>query len=300
MRRLTFILVAAPLFFSLSCERIEKKPQPASVGSRSAKERNVFAKDERGVSYSLETSFKFGAEDIYLYYSSDGKTWSKPLFTGLSISQESSLSDCKVSVSGGKIEITYDKAIDFGKSSQREKVSFTLSDLERDTDRDGLTDIEEVRLRTDPARADTDGDGVKDSEDMNPLVAKKKLTEMQKIRQAAFRRMVQMRDTDQTRVFGSSLIIVQTPSSEKQEFQGHDFFVLNLTEEEVQDFKSQFGDGVCVIYFANESQFGDHAQVEFQSVWLPLAGRGWKVTLKKNSSTPEGWGVTDITLEWIS
>jgi hypothetical protein len=286
---------------SLSCERIEKKQQPVSVGSRSAEERNVFAKDERGVSYSLETSFKFGAHDIYLTYSKDGKTWSRPLFSGLSLSQESALESSIVTVSGGKIGITYDKAVDFGRSSQREKVSFTLGDLERDTDRDGLTDIEEVRLRTDPARADTDGDGVKDSQDMSPLAARKELTEKQKIRQAAFRRMIQMKEAaDNTRVFAPLVIIVQTPASEKQEFQGHDFFVLNLTEEEVNDFKSQFGDGVCVISFANESRYGDYAEVEVQCVWLPLAGRGWKVTLKKNPSEPEGWEVTNITLEWIS
>jgi len=247
--------------------------------------------------YALETSFKYGANDIYLFYSRGGKTWSKPLFTGLAMFQESGLESCIVSVSGGKIEITYDKAVDFGRSLQREKVSFTLSALERDTDHDGLTDIEEVRLRTDPARADTDGDGVKDSEDMNPLVAKKELTDVQKIRQAAFRRIMKEHAEDM-RMFGASLVIVQTSASEKQEFQGHDFFVLNLTEEEVNDFKSQFGDGVCVISFANESRYGDYAEVEVQCVWLPLAGIAWKVTLKKNSSEPEGWEVTDITVAW--
>jgi hypothetical protein len=283
---------------AFSCERKEKQTEPEA--KRLGEEKTVFAKDERGALYALETSFKFGANDIYLSYSRDGKTWNKPLFSGLSLSQESGLESCTVSVSGAKIEIAYDKAVDFGKSSKREKVSFTLSDLERDTDHDGLTDVEEVRLRTDPARADTDGDGVKDSEDMNPLVAKKELTAMQKIRQAAFRRIIQMKDVDQARIFGSSLLIVQTPSSEKQEFQGHDFFVLNLTEEEVNDFKSQFGDGVCVISFANESRYADYAEVEVQCVWLPLAGRGWKVTLKKNPSEPEGWEVTDISLEWIA
>lgn len=43
-----------------------------------------------------------------------------------------------------------------------------LSDLERDTDGDGWTDILEVKLHTDPTRADTDGDGLSDALDDFP------------------------------------------------------------------------------------------------------------------------------------
>jgi hypothetical protein len=46
-----------------------------------------------------------------------------------------------------------------------------LAELERDSDGDGLTDLAEQRLLTDPRHADTDRDGLADGEDPTPTVA---------------------------------------------------------------------------------------------------------------------------------
>lgn len=46
-----------------------------------------------------------------------------------------------------------------------------LADLIQDTDRDGLSDLEEERLLLDPKNPDSDGDGTKDGDDMLPNVA---------------------------------------------------------------------------------------------------------------------------------
>ncbi len=46
-----------------------------------------------------------------------------------------------------------------------------FSALEKDTDRDGLSDIAEERLLTDAENPDTDGDGILDGQDSLPLVA---------------------------------------------------------------------------------------------------------------------------------
>lgn len=43
-----------------------------------------------------------------------------------------------------------------------------LSDLTRDSDGDGLTDLVEARLLLDPSKPDTDGDGMKDGDDPTP------------------------------------------------------------------------------------------------------------------------------------
>ena len=47
-------------------------------------------------------------------------------------------------------------------------ITFDLETLRKDSDGDGLTDIEETRLRTDPFKADTDDDGIPDNMDLNP------------------------------------------------------------------------------------------------------------------------------------
>lgn len=47
-------------------------------------------------------------------------------------------------------------------------LTMKLDTLRKDTDHDGLTDIEESLLRTNPNSSDTDGDGIPDNLDMNP------------------------------------------------------------------------------------------------------------------------------------
>ncbi|WP_309711391.1 hypothetical protein [Armatimonas sp.] len=59
--------------------------------------------------------------------------------------------------------------------------------LTKDADHDGLTDVMEKRLGTDPQKNDTDGDGLTDSEDRNPLVSPRSLvTDEEKIVVASF------------------------------------------------------------------------------------------------------------------
>jgi hypothetical protein len=53
----------------------------------------------------------------------------------------------------------------------QQELTYDLTELRKDSDHDGLTDLVEARLGTDPHRADTDGDGIPDSRDTNPLIA---------------------------------------------------------------------------------------------------------------------------------
>jgi len=48
------------------------------------------------------------------------------------------------------------------------KIEISIPDLTRDTDKDGLTDIEEDKFMLNPKAKDTDGDGINDLEDHNP------------------------------------------------------------------------------------------------------------------------------------
>ena len=50
-------------------------------------------------------------------------------------------------------------------------LTLDLETLRKDSDGDGLTDIVEAKLRTDPNKADTDGDGIPDNLDLNPRFA---------------------------------------------------------------------------------------------------------------------------------
>lgn len=56
-----------------------------------------------------------------------------------------------------------------------------------DNDKDGLPDSYEKTIGTNPYKKDTDGDGIIDSEDINPLVAPRRLFYVEQIIASAFR-----------------------------------------------------------------------------------------------------------------
>lgn len=69
----------------------------------------------------------------------------------------------------------------------QETITIDLAAIRLDSDHDGLTDLVEKRLGTDPMKADTDGDGIPDGKDPNPLVARvANLSDRQRIIQAIF------------------------------------------------------------------------------------------------------------------
>jgi hypothetical protein len=128
-----------------------------------------------------------------------GKTWSRPLYTGLRLEAPyvihpvSNLplldgavpaacdhhepADClTIEVSIRELD---ESSISFPPVSLRAKrvqdglmLTIPFADLERDSDGDGLTDLAEERLVTDPANPDTDGDGLRDGDDPLPQVAR--------------------------------------------------------------------------------------------------------------------------------
>lgn len=67
-----------------------------------------------------------------------------------------------------------------GLRSHSADTRLTFDELRRDSDGDGLTDITEGMLFTDPALADTDGDGLSDGEDPAPRVDAAKMNRLER------------------------------------------------------------------------------------------------------------------------
>jgi len=115
-----------------------------------------------------------------------GKTWGRPLYTGLRIQAPYVVRPASnVPLLAGdrmRVEVIVreldESTITFppvGLRAKREQEGLMLEipfdDLERDSDGDGLTDLAEERLVTDPYSPDTDGDGIPDGSDPLPQVA---------------------------------------------------------------------------------------------------------------------------------
>lgn len=94
------------------------------------------------------------------------------------------------------------------------QIDLPLADLRRDADSDGMLDLVEKRLGSDPARADSDGDGVPDGKDAAPLARPAASAgDRQQILQLLFAALF-AGDPDPTP------ILVELPEDQRQEFRG--------------------------------------------------------------------------------
>jgi len=137
---------------------------------------------------SLDPMGELGLGGYWIVHSTNGgKTWDEPLYTGLREQMPYVVlpaSRLPLMTSGGlRIEVQLREldlaSITFppvGLQMKREAndlyLEFRWETLRRDSDGDGLTDLVEERLATDPHNRDTDGDGIPDARDTMPQVAR--------------------------------------------------------------------------------------------------------------------------------
>jgi len=227
-------------------------------------------------------SRKYAFSEAYLMFSSDLVHWDKPLYTGLGV-----CNSC-----------TYYKER-FLDLCGKEITSIDLPNLKKDSDNDGLTDIEEEVLFTDCNNPDTDGDGVKDFDDINPLRKPvENPTDTMKIRQAVVNEYVGKRKG----FYQGGLLIVTSESGETQCFENLAPRVLSFNNSEYTLYKKRFRSEKG--YFSNIqfesitfSQDKRSAEVEFSDYFAPGAGAGHKVRLRK---VDDEWIVISVIDTWIS
>ncbi len=129
--------------------------------------------DAKGQTWKLFTSDALGNRNDLFISQKVGEKWSPPIWTGVSQGRVLKPSDGGDSKTGTPPPVLPPLMI---RGVAEEKVlaggwitMFTGdASLLKDTDGDGLTDIVEARLGTDPTKADTDGDGMPDPVDPCP------------------------------------------------------------------------------------------------------------------------------------
>jgi len=170
---------------------------------------------------------------------------------------------------------------------------FTETDLRLDSDNDGLTDVQEYRMMTNPLVADTDGDGTPDGKDLNPLAAPHPLTTVQQIRQAVMEKMVSKWDTE-VGMFGCR------GPKDRQEFAGLKPVVLCLTPQEESEYDRRFGTWGMWRWYVSDVDIhwlSGTATVRFQTFYNGLSAQWWSVNLKKVKGR---WRVTSTKMKSIA
>jgi hypothetical protein len=130
--------------------------------------------------------------------------------------------------------ITYPPvALKTKREAQGKMLRCPIAKLVHDADHDGMTDVEEARLATDPGDADTDGDGLPDAHDPAPLGAAVAKTPEEKLWVQVMHDMVAPKVNDQlvvVEVAGPRLALKRIPAR-----------VLELTHDEVAAYERVFG-----------------------------------------------------------
>jgi len=120
-----------------------------------------------GTTYAIVSGNLLGGFDFFLISSrapADPRAWSRPKLVDRSSAGR--LGDAILMFGAGET-LTFT----FTGAQGARNLQISLLDVNRDSDGDGWTDMEEARLETDPHDPDSDGDGVPDGADVCPLYA---------------------------------------------------------------------------------------------------------------------------------
>jgi hypothetical protein len=198
--------------------------------------------DEEGNRWAAFQWHKLGnGGDLWLTRARGGGKWELPIFTGVSLKPWLPQVTLKVTADG---RVVVHSGGGYGPPEGQfrpeQEWTWQLRDLQQDRDSDGLPDLEEARMFTNPKRADTDGDGVPDGRDGNPLAARSQIpTDLEQIRQAVFLHAFMLNSEGHW----GEVVPLQIADGAPQEFNGYPGPVLCLTPEQAARWNEQSSEG---------------------------------------------------------
>jgi hypothetical protein len=159
-----------------------------------------------------------------------------------------------------------------------------LSAVLQDTDADGVTDVEEALLGTDPNDPDTDGDGLSDGGDPAPLGAVAPVTSEDAVRLSALQQLVDQEAKGE--------FLVMVGEEPRLAVENVSFRLLQLRADELQSYQRRWGRRVT--FALKVTMKGPNAaEVDIDYGWR---GAGFHATRDPGSGR---WTFT-VGEEWIS
>ncbi len=177
-----------------------------------------------------------------------------------------------------------------------------LRRIDLDSDADGLTDIVENRLHTNPLQKDTDEDGQMDSADLAPNRRKKAEDEQEQITQAIFQQYFSFWDRNQ--YLGLAIIV----SDFALEWRGLSRPMITLTKTENKTFLEEIGyngaphititPGPQSLTRKREQTLGENERVYSLTIYRGgLDAVGYEIIVQQ---IHENWYIKQIAFMWIS
>ncbi len=210
-----------------------------------------------------------GAKGYWFTFSANGGLkWTPPLYSGITAEDDFTILPYThfpiIRVGNIRLEA---HAKDFTAGDQQEPVyllNVPLEILKRDTDSDGLTDLMEERLLTDPSNKDTDADGKPDFFDNAPLVSNKPDSEADLVRVAAMGEVIGNSEKSWAEeALEGGLNIIEVDSYEQShEFPGLEAKFIHLTGDDVARYERKFGPR-AIFRFEETGISGNRATVKW-------------------------------------
>jgi hypothetical protein len=236
-----------------------------------------------GTTYAIVSGNLLGGFDFFLISSrapADPRAWSRPRLVDRSSAGR--LRNAILTLSAGET-----LAFTFTGAAGARNLQISLLEVNRDSDGDGWTDMEEARLETDPHDPDSDGDGAADGADVCPLYAESKQEAgsdntiiLQKAIFAAFG------------LTGSRQLLYVTPDSPKVHVVGYGGPILfdhPITRDALP--------GGPYVSWRIAERTATTARVELSDHEAPTSGGGQDVSLRKINGV---WVVVSRKTTWVS
>jgi len=234
---------------------------------------------QNGVTYAVIGANLLGGWDVFLIATrtpSDRASWSRPKLVG-PIAAPANLENAALSWAGPRTLVL----ATIGRTTQ-----IALDDVERDSDGDGWTDLEEARIGTNPHASDSDDDGIPDGRDVCPLYAAPPgADDAAMILQSAIFGAFAMT--------GSRQLLYVTPQTPRVHLTGYGGPV--IYDRPIP--KNGEGRGATYVSWKIASRTANEAIVQLTDWEGMLAAGGEDVTLKRTAGR---WVVVAVRSSWVS
>ena len=266
------------LFFS--CSPVTRMPDSNFIYTTINGPRNLafsgYLQYEKNRYWAIGSSNFFGFNEFWISSSTDNINWSKPHFTGIPAGYAQYVCSLKYDTLIIKELWQNQKNEDWYAYHRNEHLSnkqefkVSITDLKLDSDRDGLLDIAEKILLTNPQYSDTDNDGKADGFDQNPLAAPStKLT----VHERLHKYIIEL----ELDLFSDQLLLVEQLNSKPIEYKRKEGFVLSLGTKEIDKYLDTHGYGVPILSTAIKDTL-----------------RKYKVSFEYFVSPEDAWGYENI------
>jgi len=291
--------------------RLDQRPHPAWHFGDPAGKPVVECTAADGTTYGLLMDPMFGDMDFLLITrpptltatGDKGAFWARPRL--LPLVWHNGLKDLKIEVTPqGELAISFTQEkpgpvdiMDSGAASATKApqpgphvARFSLAEINKDSDGDGWTDLEEARLGLDPNKADTDGDGVPDGQDICPdftpaedAPADEEVQILQKAFFATFG------------LSGSRYVLLAQPKCKPVRFWGYGGPL--LYKQDRAAWQKAHGLGAVWVMWEVTKKSATEAEVSIHDYEAPLAAGSQTVRLCKIGSE---WFVVRREIGWVS